>query len=250
MQSDAPPAGGWRILIPAHDEAGTIRAVVEGALAHGARVTVIDDGSRDGTADRLAGLPVEIVRHEENRGKGWRLAEGIDRAVAEGAEGVLTLDADGQHDPDDIPAFLAAAERWPGRLVVGDRFADLTAMPAWRRASISFGDFFISWGAGRRIRDAQCGMRLYPATLWRGISVPARERRYFVFETVVLMRAAEAGFDFARVPIKARYAGFVQRPSHFRPVVDAVRIVGAVTRFLLHAGLKPRGLLIALGAVR
>jgi len=238
------------VLIPAHNEEKTIRAIVEGALAHVDHVLVVNDGSSDGTIAALEGLPVEIVDHAENWGKGLRLAEGIEHAIAKGAEVVLTLDADGQHDPDDIPAFLAAAQKAPGCLVMGDRFGDRESMPEGRAFSIRFGDFFISWASERRIRDGQCGMRLYPAVLWRQTRVPVTERAHFVFETAILIRAAEAGFAFVRVPTRARYQGFVLRPSHFRPVIDTLRIVRTITRFLITRGLKPRGLLIALGALR
>lgn len=238
------------VLIPAHNEEKTIRSVVAGALAHADHVLVISDGSTDGTVAALAGLPVEIVEHAENRGKGLRLAEGIEHAIATGAESVLSLDADGQHDPDDIPAFLAAARAAPGCLVMGDRFEDRKSMPEDRALPIRFGDFFISWASERTIRDGQCGMRLYPAALWRQTRVPAAERAHFVFETAILIRAAEAGFAFVRVPIRARYHGYVLRPSHFRPVIDTLRIVRTIAGFLITRGLKPRGLLIALGALR
>jgi glycosyltransferase involved in cell wall biosynthesis len=238
------------VLIPAYNEAGTIREIVEAVLAHVDRVLVVSDGSTDGTVARLAGLPVEVLEHPENRGKGQRLAEGLDRAFRDGADCVLTLDADGQHDPAEIPAFLAAARRSPEALILGDRLGDPRSMPAGRAATIGFGDFFISWATGRRLRDCQCGMRLYPAGLWARMRVPARERRHFVFETAVLLRAAEAGGDIARVPIAARYAGYVQRPSRFRPVVDTLRITGQVGRFMLRGGARPKGLLIALGLLR
>ena len=237
------------VLIPAYNEEKSIRAVVEGALAHVDRVLVVNDGSTDGTVAALDGLPVEIVDHADNRGKGWRLAEGIDHAIAQGAEAVLTLDADGQHDPEDIPAFIAAARTAPGSLVMGDRFADRASMPKGRAFSIGLGDFFISWATERRFRDGQCGMRLYPALLWRQTRVPEAERSHFAFETAILLRAADAGFDFVRVPIKARYHGFVHRRSHFRPVLDTIRIVRTLSGFLAKRGLKPRGLLIALGAL-
>jgi glycosyltransferase involved in cell wall biosynthesis len=238
------------VLIPAYNEAGTIRAIVEAVLAHVDRVLVVSDGSTDSTVERLAGLPVEVLEHADNRGKGLRLAEGLDRAFRDGADCVLTLDADGQHDPAEIPAFLAAARRSPESLIVGDRLGDRRAIPAVRAASIGFGDFFISWATGRRLRDCQCGMRLYPAELWARMRVPAHERRHFVFETAVLLRAAEAGGEIARVPIAARYAGYVQRPSRFRPVVDTLRIAGQVGRFLLGGGARTKGLLIALGLLR
>lgn len=250
MASEARARGGCTVLIPAYNEARTIRGVVEGVLAHADRVLVISDGSTDGTVTQLRGLPVEVIEHRANRGKGWRLAEGLDHAFAGGADAVLTLDADGQHDPDDIPAFLAAARAAPDALVVGDRSLDRAAMPAGRASSIGFGDFFIGWATGQRFRDAQCGMRLYPASLWHSIDLPPAERQHFVFETAVLLRAAEAGFGFARVPVKARYAGYLQRPSHYRPALDTMRIVWAVTKFLVLRGLKPCGVLKASGLLR
>lgn len=238
------------VLIPAFNEAATIRGVVEGALAHVDRVVVISDGSTDGTVGRLAGLPVEIVEHAEKRGKGQRLAEGIEHAIAAGADCILTLDADGQHDPADIPAFLEAARRAPDALILGDRLADRAGMPGGRAASIGIGDFFISWASGRPMRDGQCGMRLYPATLWPRMRLAERECRHFVFETAVLLRAAEAGCAFERVPIRARYAGYVLRPSRYRPIVDTLRIAGAIAAFLIGRRARPRGLFVALGMLR
>jgi hypothetical protein len=93
-------------------------------------------------------------------------------------------------------------------------------------------------------------MRLYPVELWRRTRLPETEQSHFVLETAILLRAAEAGFDFVRVPVRARYQGYVMRPSHFRPIVDTLRIVRTIIRFLIMRGLKPRGLLIALGALR
>jgi glycosyltransferase involved in cell wall biosynthesis len=249
MKADQRWVDGCTVLIPAHNEEKTIRATVEGALVHVDHVLVINDGSTDGTVAALAGLPVEIVDHAHNRGKGWRLAEGLDHAIAQGAEAVLTLDADGQHDPDDIPAFLAAAQTAPDSLVMGERTEDRGTMPRVRAFSIGFGDFFISWATEREARDGQCGMRLYPAVLWRRTRVPQTERSHFVFETAILLRAAEAGFGVLRVPIRARYQGFVQRPSHFRPVLDTLRITRTISGFLVKRGLKPRGFLIALGTL-
>lgn len=250
MPQVAPDSPHWTVIIPAHNEEKTIRAIAEGALRHASDVIVIDDGSTDSTAEALEGLPVEIIRHKLNRGKGWRLAEGLAHAAARGADGVLTLDADGQHDPDDIPAFLAAAQAHPGALVLGDRSSDRMSIPFSRRAAIGFGDFFIGWAARRPIRDAQCGMRLYPAAVAAELDVPQCERERFVFETAILLRAALAGKRFVRVPIRARYHGFQQRPSHFRPIVDTLEIARVVTRLLWRTRLSPSRLLIPLRAVR
>ena len=118
-------------------------------------------------------------------------------------------------------------------MIIGERSENREEMPTYRAMSIAFGDFFISIAAGCRVRDAQCGMRIYPASLWRQIDVPDHETGHFVFETAVLLHAGQAGVPFRRVPIAARYAGVVQRPSHYRPVRDTVRIVGVVTRHVL-----------------
>lgn len=216
-------------------------------LPHVDRVWVVDDGSTDGTGEALTGLKVELIRHKENLGKGERLAEGLDRAFGAGAAMVVTLDADGQHDPALIPAFLARAAEQPGALILGNRFGDTRAIPNGRARAIRFGNFFIGWACGWRIHDAQCGMRLYPAAFGRYVQVPAHRRRGFVFETAALMHAAEAGLPFAEVPIAARYAGFQHRPSHFRPIADFLAIFGTVTAFLLSRGLRLRGLSRMLG---
>lgn len=243
------PAPGLWALIPAHNEAATIRAVVDGVAPHVTEVVVIDDGSDDATAETLAGSPVRLIRHSINAGKGPRLCEGLDLAFAEGAEAVITLDADGQHDPADIPAFASAMADAPGALILGDRSADMMNMPASRARGIRFGNFFISWACAARVTDAQCGMRLYPRALWEVVALPERDRAGFVFETAILMVAADRGIPFRVVPVAARY-GTTERPSHFRPVRDFARITSCVTRFLIKHRLRPRGLLIALGLRR
>lgn len=238
------------VVIPAHNEALTIREIAAAARTHADRVMVISDGSTDATVTCLDGLDIDVIDHADNQGKGPRLAEGLDRADAAGQTHVLTMDADGQHLAEDIPAFLAAARENPDALVLGDRMGDGTKMPQGRARSIGFGDFFITWATGRRMRDGQCGMRVYPVALWRALRLGPRERQHFVFETAVLLHAAAAGAQFVRVPIAARYGDVVKRPSHFHPALDSWRIAGAVARFILCGWLRPKGLLIALGLLR
>lgn len=237
-------------LIPAHNEVLTIRKVVDKTLPHVDRVIVIDDGSDDGTAESLTGTGAEIIRHASNLGKGTRLVEGLELAFSQGANVVITLDADQQHDPDDIPKFVAKSKSNPTAMVLGDRSEDMKQMPKSRRRGIKFGNFFIGWACGRLIKDAQCGMRLYPATMWGKVRIPAEDTKKFKFETAVLMHAAEAGVPFEYVAIAARYEGYVLRPSHFDPVRDFLRLFGLVTLFLVRRGLHPKGLLLMLGVTR
>ncbi|MFK7944699.1 MAG: glycosyltransferase family 2 protein [Paracoccaceae bacterium] len=247
-----PGASGFActVLIPAHNEALTIREIAADALVHSSHVMVISDGSTDETVACLEDLQVQVVAHPDNLGKGPRLAEGLDLAAEGGFTHVLTMDADGQHIADDIPAFTAAAKTNPNALILGDRMGTGTAMPQGRARSISIGDFFITWATGHRLRDGQCGMRVYPVALWQGLRLNALDTQHFVFETAILMHAAEAGAPFVRVPIAARYGDVVKRPSHFRPARDTWRICGAIARFILCGWFRPRGLLIALGLLR
>lgn len=233
-------------LIPAHNEVLTVRAVVEETASHVERVIVIDDGSTDGTMDSLAGTSALVLRRDKNIGKGERLVEGFKAAKREGAHSVIVLDADNQHDPNDIPKFLALHKINPEAIILGDRSADMDNMPSIRRKGIKFGNFFIGWACGQQIKDAQCGMRLYPLKSLEKLNIPYRHTRRFKYETAVLMYATEAGIPIGYVPIQARYKGFVLRPSHFDPVRDFARLFGLVTEFLILRGLRPRGFLIAL----
>lgn len=246
-QSDDTDMALTAALIPAHNEVLTIREIVLATRAHVDRVIVIDDGSTDGTVDQVAGLDIQLVRHQSNAGKGARLVEGLQLAFEEGAQQVITLDADGQHDPGDIEAFLKCAESYPDTLVLGDRSAQMGKIPRDRAAAIRFGNFFIGWACIQHIGDAQCGMRLYPAKLWQNVRVPPDQVDRFMFETAVLLHGAKAGFRFSAVPIDARYAGFVHRPSHFAPVRDFLQLFGLVTKFLVRNRLQLRGLPVVLG---
>ena len=239
-------------IIPAHNEDQTIAGIVTATLAVAdvARVLVVDDGSTDRTVECAESAGAEVLCNHTNLGKGPRLVEGQKHAFAAGAQRVILLDADGQHDPADIPAFLALAQTAPDDLIMGSRAADMAQMPRSRANGIRFGDFFIGWACGQRISDAQCGMRLIPRSLWERARVPQRHMHGFVYETAMLLYAAEAGARILPVPIRARYGEVLKRPSHFQPVGDFAKITWMVTEFLFLHGLRPRGLLKQIGVLR
>lgn len=238
------------VLLPAHNEALTIRDIVADIRARVDDVIVIDDGSTDGSADLIHDLDVAVVRHDTNAGKGRRLVEGLELAFSRGADQVLTLDADGQHDPAAIGAFLETAASHPDALIIGDRFAQKARIPMHRALANTFGSFFISWACVQLIRDAQCGMRLYPARFWKDVHIPPDQIDRFMFETSALLYAAKEGIRFQTVPIDARYEGFVQRPSHFAPIRDFFQLFGLITKFLFAQQLQPRGLPVAMGLTK
>jgi glycosyltransferase involved in cell wall biosynthesis len=213
-------------LIPAHDEAPRIGSVIEVARGH-LPVLVVDDGSSDGTAAVARAAGATVIEQRPNQGKGAALRAGFRRALADGADGILTLDADGQHDPAEISAFLAAwaAEPRPD-LVIGRR--DFRAMPAARRLSNEIGGRAFSWAVGRPILDNQSGYRLVSRRLVE--ATLASDEPGFAFEVEQITTCIRMGGAIAWVPIRTIYAG---APSHIRPVAhlrEFIRIVRQARR--------------------
>ena len=233
-------------MIPAYNEAATIRGVVERALAQIPRVVVVDDGSSDGTVAALEGLPVTLVRNPRNLGKAASLWRGIAVALADDAEAVITLDGDGQHRPEDIPRLLEEAHRHqPAALIVGTRLHDRRSIPADRYYANRFANFWIAWAAGQRVEDSQSGFRLYPASLLRALPPRLGRAASFVFESETLIEAGRRGVRLAWVPIPAIYEPRA-RHSHFRPVVDFLLIGRMIVWKLISRGFYLRGLLRSL----
>lgn len=225
------------VVIPALNEALRIRGVVESALAHCANVIVIDDGSQDGTAERIADLPVTVLRHAQRLGKGASLRDGFAEALRRGFRGVVTMDGDGQHAADDIPRLLDAGNRYPGYIVIGARLRKRALQPTYRRMANHFGDWGIAWGTGYQIADTQSGQRLYPAAVAALGDVPGED---FVFEAQILISAARLlGTRCVSIPIESRYqcgdSDEQFRASHFKPLRD----FGRITWHIVAQSLRP-----------
>lgn len=238
-------ARAYWVVIPAYNEAETVHDVAMRARQQCPNVIVVDDGSTDGTARALAGLDITLIHNEGNRGKAGSLQRGFEHALAHGAVGIITLDADGQHAPEEIPIFLTASVNAPDAFLVGVRPRDKRKMSCWRYGANRVADFWISWAAGRWIDDTQSGFRLYPATFLRAIHVPHSKERSFVFESEVLIEAGRHGtpIDTISIGVMARTG---PSPSHFRPVLDIVKITWMVGGRLLSRGMYPVGLYRAL----
>jgi len=211
------------VLIPVFNEAATIGDIVERARLHGP-VLVVDDGSTDATAARAAAAGAEVVTLEARRGKGAALRRGFAEARRRGVARVVTLDGDGQHEPDEIPRLLKVATEEPAALVIGGRLTGLTespgrVIPAARLAALRVAGFFIDWLSGVAVLDTQSGFRVYPASLLAAVSP---RRGGFVLETEMLLRAADRGVTIREVPVTPIH--FEDRRSRFRPARDGLAV--------------------------
>jgi len=213
-------------LIPGYNEAARIGPVVLAAREH-LPVLVVDDGSTDATADRARDAGATVLRQEPNQGKGTALRTGFRRVLDDGAEAILTLDADGQHDAAEIPLFLEAWARDPRPdLVIGRR--TFRAMPPIRRLSNEVGRIAFSRAVGRDIPDNQSGYRLVSRPLAE--ATLASDEAGFAFEVEQITTCIRMGGTIAWVPIRTIYAG---APSHIRPFAhlrEFVRIVRQARR--------------------
>jgi glycosyltransferase involved in cell wall biosynthesis len=237
------------VVIPAYQEAATIADVALRARRQADMVIVVDDGSRDGTAEALAGIDVVAIRHAANLGKGASLADGIAQALDRGAEAVITLDADGQHEPEEIPRLVRAWQAAADDVIVGARLRHAERAPRLRKAANRLADFWIGWAAGQAIDDSQSGFRLYPAALLRRVSVRSGRGRGFVYESELLIECSRAGASIRSVAIDSIYRADA-RASHFRPVADVFAITRMIAGNLLSRGMYPVGLYRLLSARR
>ncbi|HVT61539.1 MAG TPA: glycosyltransferase family 2 protein [Thermoanaerobaculia bacterium] len=221
----SPLAGKVAAAIPAYQAAPSIGDVIRGTGKLLAEVLVVDDGSTDGTAEAARQAGARVVSLPRNRGKGVALATAFDDLFGKGFAAVVTLDADGQHLPAEIPKLLAAGEAGAD-LVLGVRDHLFTKMSAVRRASNRLSSLAISFAAGQRLCDIQTGFRLYSRALIARVGF--REAR-FEAESAVVVRAARHGFRVEAVPVELGFADG-RTTSHYRPLLDSLRIAGAVTR--------------------
>lgn len=213
--------------MPALDAARTLDAVVRAAREQVPVVIVIDDGSRDDTAAIAERAGATVVRHPQNRGKGAALKSGLEWARAHGYEMAVSLDADGQHPPDQIPLLLSASSD-PGALVLGIRDLAGAGAPRANQMSNGFSNWFLSTVTRTRLRDTQCGLRRYPVR--RTLDLAVRDDA-FGFETEVLLRALKSHVPIVQVDVDVLYP--LDRTTHFDSRRDPWRIVGRVLRTMI-----------------
>ncbi len=235
MNKEDKSSSGIAVLIPAHDEAEHIAAVVRGAKRFVSRVLVVDDGSLDATASTAAAAGAEVIRHPINRGKGVALRRGFEALLSSGAEGVIVLDGDGQHDPEEIPAFIEMARGTGADIVVGNRMGATSSMPLVRYYTNRVMSWVLSRLSGQDIPDSQCGYRLLSRRVLEKLSLTTGN---YDTESEMLVQASRRGFTIRSTPVKAIYTG---QTSKIRPGRDTVRFLMLILRILIFpAGKKNR----------
>jgi glycosyltransferase involved in cell wall biosynthesis len=199
-------------LVPAFRAETTVGSVVRGLVPSVPRVLVVDDGSPDATSLEAEREGADVLRLSVNGGKGTAIRAGLARILASEATHVGFVDADGQHDPGDLPKLLAAA-REGADFVIGSRMSRPEEIPPVRYRTNEIGSRILSRMTGLEIEDGQSGYRVVDADLLRRLALSARG---YTIETEILLKAAPYVKRFRQVPVRVVYGG----PSHYRPFRD------------------------------
>ncbi|MEO7931794.1 MAG: glycosyltransferase family 2 protein [Chthoniobacterales bacterium] len=213
------------VLIPGYREEAAIGKVIAGVKKYLDHVLMVDDGSPDETAERARQAGAEVIVHSRNQGKGASLKTGLRTLESRGVDYFLVMDSDGQHDPDDIPHFIAAANEMEVAVFCGNRMGDLTAMPLVRKLTNKFMSWRISRACGQAIPDSQCGFRMYRRDTLVHLLC---ETNNFDYETETLLLIARHGLKIGSVPVRTIYGN---EKSKIHPLRDTIRFFRLMHRY-------------------
>ncbi len=213
---------GCCVIIPTYNNALTLYDIIRRVLNFTDDVIVINDGSTDDTLSVLAGYEHLItISSHRNKGKGYAVRTGFIEAAKRGYHNAITIDSDGQHQPEDLPVFLDKLEEISGTVIIGARNLSQDGIPGGTTFGNRFSNFWFWIETGIKLPDTQSGFRLYPAKLFRKTRFLTNR---FEFEIEVLVRAAWKGIPILSVPVSVYYPPKKERVSHFRPFIDFARI--------------------------
>jgi glycosyltransferase involved in cell wall biosynthesis len=227
---DRVPRNRVSVVIPVYNHEQMVAEVVERSLLLGFPIIVVDDGSTDATPDRIKGIEgIQILRHRFNRGKGAALLTGFTIA-AESSDWAITMDADGQHNPEDARRLVAAIPETERPIILGNREGMMASDVPWTsRFGRKFSNFWVRMSGGPVVADSQSGFRAYP--LPECLHLDARAGR-FQFEIEILVKARRSGVPVVEVPVRVSYTPGTRRISHFHPFYDFLRNTGLFSRLI------------------
>jgi glycosyltransferase involved in cell wall biosynthesis len=206
-------------VIPAFNNKTTISTVVEKTRREIDHVVVVDDSSTDETARLAEDAGAHVIRVSKNRGKGNALRIGFLYALKKDFDAIITLDADLQHDPSEIPKFITHHEIHRSKIVIGNRLQGREKIPQIRYANNIIGVYTFSWLIGQPIDDSQCGFRLYDREVLENIKIL---NDGFEAEADILLRAGKRGYKIGFVPIKTIYFSNHRHRSYYRPIKSII----------------------------
>lgn len=211
------------VIIPTYNNASTILRVIDETYGYCPRIIVVNDGSTDNTKELLDSLTQkpEVITYKKNKGKGYALKRAFSYARVRGYRYAITLDADGQHYPAEIPRFLKASGEHPGALIVGSRVLKQEHMPRENTFANRFSNFWFALQTFKKLPDTQTGFRLYP--IYRMEKMRWFTTRYET-ELEILVRLAWHRVPIGPLPVRVFYAPAGERVTHFRKGRDFLRI--------------------------
>jgi len=214
------------VLLPAYDEFKNIAAVIKEIRTYGLDVIVVDDGSTDNTAQIARQEKAIVISHDQNLGKGQALRTGFDYAIKNDYYAVIIMDADGQHDPQEIPHLIQYAQDSKAGLIIGNRMHRPEGMPLLRWITNMFTSHFVSRIIGYKIPDSQCGYRLIKTAVLKQINLSTIK---YDTESEILIEAAKSNFKIESMSIKSIYTN---QKSQIHPVIDTIRFIKLISKHL------------------
>lgn len=218
------------MVIPTYNNRNTLKKVLQGLLKYTRNLIVINDGSTDGSGEILQEIKeLTVLEFPVNKGKGAALRAGFEKAQAMGYTYAISIDSDGQLFPDDLPVFLEALKNRTGELlVIGSRNMEAPGVPEKSTVGNRFSTFWFWVETGIKLRDTQCGYRLYPLKVVNSLHLCTTG---YELEIEVLVKAAWKGVEIINLPVKVLYDP-MERVTHFRPFQDVARITALNIGFL------------------
>ena len=207
-------------IIPAYNAGNRLEYVIDNLNKYvGSRIILVDDGSKDNTVAIARRKGAIVLSHRENKGKGEALKTGFKKSLTLNWEAVITIDADGQHNPQFIPFFINTLEQGNFDIIIGSRMKDIRNMPFHRIFSNKTTSKFVSWRIGQRIIDSQSGYRIIKSDVLKNISL---KTSHYDTETELLLKSGLQGYKIGFIDIDTIYNN---EPSSIRIILDTWRFI-------------------------
>jgi len=215
------------IIIPTFNEAKNIASIVKKIKDYNLEVIIVDDGSKDNTAEIAMSYGAKVIKNLENLGKGASLIKGFDYALKNNFDAVITMDGDGQHLPEDIPKFIQRAEQSDGLIFIGNRMSDLSHMPLVRKLTNRIMSFLLSLIIKQKIPDTQCGFKLIKRKLLEKLKL---DTQHYETESEILIKAGKLGYNIESLPISCIY---LSKKSQINPLIDTLRFIRFIIKYCI-----------------